>query len=176
MSLVQPFDLFLNPLNHSDLRPAVQTKWKKGPTYSSVDVQSVSAGFVPAGHATVTSGWKPEDWYSRHPPLPAMAVSAEDQVNGMMRLDIIEDVGRMCQQESEPSIGARRDTTKIRTMKRRIIDADNHEFSIFCRDDGTLVHQQCDLVPIGKFRKLCHRHSAIMVVIAQGHVQGRDGT
>ena len=38
-----------------------------------------------------------------------------------------------------------------------------------------LVYQQRDLVPIGEFGILCHRHSAVMVVIAQRHVDGRDG-
>jgi hypothetical protein len=36
-----------------------------------------------------------------------------------------------------------------------------------------MVHQQGDLVPIGQFGILCHRDTAVMVVIAQGHVDWR---
>ena len=93
--------LFLHPVNHGNLRPAVQTKWEEGPTQPSVDVQPVLAGFVPSGHATITARRKPEGGYSRHPPLPAMTVSAEDQVNGVMIFHIVEDVGGMGEQQGK---------------------------------------------------------------------------
>lgn len=122
--------LFLNPLNQSDLRPAVQAKWEERPPQPSIDIQLGSAGLVPTRHATITSRRKPEGRYSRHPPLSAMTVSAEDQVNGMMGFHIVEDVGGMGQQQRKARPGARRDASKIRTMKRRIIDADDHQFSL----------------------------------------------
>ncbi len=59
-------------------------------------------------------------------------------------------------------------------MERWIINANDHQLSPFYGDDSTLVHQQCDLVPIGQFGILCHRHTTVMIVIAQGHVDRRD--
>jgi hypothetical protein len=59
-----------------------------------------------------------------------MTVSAEDQVNGMLIFHILEDVGSMSEQQRKPRFGARRDTSKIGSMERWIIDADNGEFSL----------------------------------------------
>ena len=38
-----------------------------------------------------------------------------------------------------------------------------------------LVHQQRNLVSIGEFGILCYRHTTVMVVITQCHVQRSDG-
>ena len=115
----------LNPFNQGDLGRAVQAKWEEGPPYPPIDIQPVSAGFVPAPYATIASRRKPESGYARHLPLPAVTVPAKDQVDGMMRLDRIEDVRSMCQQHCKSIVGARRDTSKIRAVKRWIIDTDD---------------------------------------------------
>lgn len=89
----------------------------------------MSAGFVPACHAAIAPRREPEGGDARHPPLPAVTVSAKDQVNGMMGLDIIEDVGRMGQHQYKARVGARRDTLKVDAMERGIVDTDDHQLS-----------------------------------------------
>jgi hypothetical protein len=93
-------------------------------------------------------------------------VSAQDQINSVMRLDIVEDIGRMGQEQRKAMAGAGRDTSKVGAMKRRIIDADDCQFSLSGRYDGALIYQQRDLVSVGEFGILCDRHSAVMIVIA----------
>lgn len=121
---------------------------------------------VPTGHPAIASGREPEGGYARNSPLPAVAVSAQDQINSVMRLDIVEDIGRMGQEQRKAMAGAGRDTSKVGAMKRRIIDADDCQFSLSGRYDGALIYQQRDLVSVGEFGILCDRHSAVMIVIA----------
>jgi hypothetical protein len=95
-----------------------------------------------------------------------MTVSAQNQVNGMMRFDVVENVRRMRQQQRKSLVGARRNASKIGSMERGIIDSDDYQLSPSCWDNRTLIHQERDLVPIGQFGILCYRHTAVMVVIA----------
>ena len=55
-----------------------------------------------------------------------MAMSTEDQINTMMIFNIVQDVRGMSQQYRTALFRTRRDTSKVRTMKGRIIDTDNH--------------------------------------------------
>ena len=56
-------------------------------------------GLVPTGHTAIAPRRKPEGGYSRHPPLSAMTVPAENQVNGVMGFHIVEDIGGMGEQQ-----------------------------------------------------------------------------
>lgn len=90
------------------------------------------AGFVPTVHAAIAARRKPKGGDPWHSPLSAMTVSAENQINGMMRFDVVENVRRMRQQHRISLVGARRDASKICSMERGIIDADNHQLSPSC--------------------------------------------
>jgi hypothetical protein len=72
----------------------------------------------------------------------------------------------MGQQQSEATVSARRDASQVGSVQRRVIDADDDQLTLSCRNDGTLIHQQRDLVPIGELGIVFHRHTAVMVVIA----------
>ena len=89
----------------------------------------MSARFVPAFHSTIASGRQPEGGNPRHSPLPSVTVSAQNQVNCMMRVDIVEDVRGMGQQENKAAVGRGGDTSEIGPMKRGIIDADDQQLS-----------------------------------------------
>ena len=84
------------------------------------------AGFVPACHAAIAARREPESGDPWHSPLPTMAMSTEDQINTMMIFNIVQDVRGMSQQYRTALFRTRRDTSKVRTMKGRIIDTDNH--------------------------------------------------
>ena len=53
---------------------------------------------MPACNPAATSRREPEDWNSRYPPLPTVTVPAQDQIDGMVRLNLIEDIRCMGQQ------------------------------------------------------------------------------
>jgi hypothetical protein len=59
-------------------------------------------------------------------------VPAENQINGMMRFDMVEDVRRMGQQQRKTMVRTSGDTSKIGSMQRGIINSDNHQLSPSC--------------------------------------------
>ena len=57
------------------------------------------------------AAWRePECWYAWYAPLASVAMSAENQIDSVVVLQLIEDVRRMGQQESEAVLCARRQT------------------------------------------------------------------
>jgi len=52
--------------------------------------------------------WEPECRYARYAPLASVAMSTEDQVNGVVVFKLIEYVRRMGQQEVETILCSRR--------------------------------------------------------------------
>ena len=61
-----------------------------------------------------------------------MTVSAQNQVDGMMRFHLIEDVRRMGQQEGKATVGTRRDTPKVGSVERGIVNPDNSQLPHAC--------------------------------------------
>lgn len=58
----------------------------------------------------VASGREPERRHAGYAPLPSVAMPAEDQIDGVVVLQLIEDIRRMGQQEREAVLCARRKT------------------------------------------------------------------
>lgn len=58
-------------------------------------------------------------------------------------------------------------TSKIGTVKRRVVHTDDCQLSPSCLDKDALVHQQCDFVTIGEFGVVRHWDAAIVIVVAQ---------
>ena len=58
----------------------------------------------------VASRWKPERGYAGYSPLASVAMSAEDQIDGVVVFQLIEDVRGMGQQEGEAILCAWRKT------------------------------------------------------------------
>lgn len=58
-----------------------------------------------------------------------MAMSTQDQVDGMVLVHLVEDVWRMGEKQGKASICRRRDASKIGAMERRIIDSDDGQFA-----------------------------------------------
>lgn len=122
--------LFLYPLNHGNLRPAVEAKRQERPAQATVDVQPVPTGLVPACDTAIAPRRKPEGGNARYPPLSTVTVPAENQINGMVRFDEIQDVRRMGQQQRNAMVRASRHTPKIGSMQRGIIDPGDHQLSL----------------------------------------------
>ena len=64
---------------------------------------------VPLDPAVASRG-EPERRYAWYAPLASVAMSAENQIDGVVVFQLIEDVRRMGQQESEAVLCARRQT------------------------------------------------------------------
>ena len=56
--------------------------------------------------SAVASWWEPECRHARYAPLASVAMSAEDQVDGVVIFQLIEDVWRMGQQEGKTILRA----------------------------------------------------------------------
>ena len=67
--------------------------------------------------SAVAAGWEPERGDSRDAPLPTMAVPAEDQVDHMMRLHLIENIRGMRQEERKSMVSRWRDAAEVRAMQ-----------------------------------------------------------
>lgn len=123
------FDLFVGPVDDGDFGPAVPTKRQEGPSETAIHVEAMSSVLVSPGNPAPAAWWKPECGHSRNLPLPSMAMSAQDQVDGMVLVHLIEDVWRMGEKQGKAAICRRRDASKIGAMERRIIDSDDGQFA-----------------------------------------------
>jgi len=123
---------------------------------------------------SVAAGREPDRRYARYSPLPSVAMSAEDEIDGVVVFQLIEDIGRMGQQEGEAVWRRRRQAAQIGPMQRGIIDADNRKFAEVCGNEGGLVDQERNLVTIGHVAILIDRDAAIVVMISQGDEDRRN--
>lgn len=82
---------------------------------------------MPACDTAIASRRKPEGRNARYPPLSTVTVPAENQINGMVRFDEIQDIRRMGQQQRKAMVRTSGDTSKIGSMERGIIDPSNHQ-------------------------------------------------
>ena len=60
--------------------------------------------------SAITAWREPECRHTRYAPLASVAMSAEDQIDGMVVFQLIEDVRSMSQQEDEAILCAGRKT------------------------------------------------------------------
>jgi len=97
-------------------------------------------------------------------------MSTEDQVDGVVVFQLIEDVWRMGQQKGETIRRERRQTTQVGPMQGGIVNADNGDFATAYGKVGGLIDQEGDLVAIGKFAILVDRHATVVIMVAQGNV------
>lgn len=72
----------------------------------------------------------------------------------------------MGQQNRVPVWNTMWDAGDIRSMSGRIVESHDTQFPTGQRDDDRLVDQEMQLVAIGEFDKVCHRHATVMIVIA----------
>ena len=114
----------------------------------------------------VASRWEPECRYAWYAPLASVAMSAEDQVDGVVVFQLIEDVWRMGQQEDETIRRERRQTAQVGPMQGGIINADNGDLATTYGKEGGLIDQEGDLVTIGEFAILVDRHAAVMIMVS----------
>ena len=74
----------------------------------------------------------------------------------------------MSEEQRKAVLCRRRNASQIGAVERRIIDADDGQFTGTGRNERALIHEQGDLMPIRQLGILRDRHAAVMVVIAQG--------
>ena len=89
--------LFVYPFNAGDFRRAIQTQGKKRPSKPTIDIQPAARSSVMPLDTSVTPGRKPERRHAGYAPLASVAMPAEDQIDGVVILQLIEDIRRMSQ-------------------------------------------------------------------------------
>ena len=123
---------------------------------------------MPAGDPATAAWRKPEGRDAGNPPLTAMTVTAENQVDSVIVLQHVKDVRRVGQQQRKPVLGRRRNASQIRPMERWIIDADDGQLTASRWDERALIDEQTDLVTIREFRVVGKRDTAVMIMVAEG--------
>jgi hypothetical protein len=103
-----------------------------------------------------------------------MTVTAEDDIRRMMRFQEIEHDWSVCQYHRVTAWNAMRNAIHIGAVGRGIVETHDAQLSVRNRDDDGLIDQEVQFVAIGQFEKLGDRHAAVMVVIAQRHIHGRE--
>jgi hypothetical protein len=122
----------------------------------------------------IAPGRKPERRHAWYTPLASVAMPAEDQIDGVVVLQLIENVRRMGQQERETVVCAWRQTTQVGPMQRGIVDADNGDFATVRGNESGLIDQEGDLVAIGEFTIPIDWHAAVVIVVTQGDKHRRN--
>ena len=117
---------------------------------------------------------KPEGMDRTKAPLPAMAMTAQDDFNGMVGFQEIEHDRSMGQHDRVTAWNTMRDARDIGAMSGRIVESHHTQLSTGKRDDDRLVDQEMQFVAIGELDKVCDRHATVMIVIAKCHTHRRE--
>ena len=111
---------------------------------------------------------QPEGRHQGNPPLPSMAVAGEDQVDGMMSIEMINHVRRVCQQDPKSIWHAGWNTAEVGPMQARVVQADDLQLTRLDGHEGNLIDQKVDFVLIGHLGERWDRDAAEMVMVAEG--------
>ena len=88
---------FIDPFNAGDFRCAIPSQGKKRPSEPTIDIQPAARLSVIPFDPTVASRREPERRHAWYAPLASVTMSAEDQIDGVVVFQLIEDVRRMGQ-------------------------------------------------------------------------------
>jgi hypothetical protein len=103
-----------------------------------------------------------------------MTVPTKDEIDVMVLFELFKDVGGMSQEEGIAVFGTSRKAIQIGSVERRIVDARDRQLPITGRNEYGLIDQECNFVPVGEFREVIDGHTAVMVMVPQGHEHRRD--
>ena len=71
--------------------------------------------------------------------MAAVAMSAENQIHGMVVFQLIEDIRRMGEQDGVAVLCGRRQAAQVGSMQRRVVDADNGDLATVRGQEGGLI-------------------------------------
>ena len=91
--------LFVDPFDAGDFWRAIPPQGKKRPSQSTIDIEPATRRSVMTIDSAVTAWREPECRHAWYPPLAAVAMAAEDQIDGVVVLQLIEDIRSVGQQE-----------------------------------------------------------------------------
>ena len=91
----------MDPFNIGDFRCAIQSQGKNRPSEPTIDIEQATRLSVMSLDPAVASRREPERRHAGYAPLASVAMPAEDQIDGVVVFQLIEDVRRMGQQEGE---------------------------------------------------------------------------
>src|SRR4029453_4131056 len=87
--------LLVGPGDDGDFRAAVPSKRQERPSEATIHIHPVAGAVMLSRDTAATAGRKPEGRNSWDLPLTAVAVTAQNQVDGMLVVQHVEDVGGM---------------------------------------------------------------------------------
>ncbi len=104
-----------------------------------------------------------------------MAVSAQNQIGVMLRFQLVENVRRMREQERKPVRRLCGQAAEVGPVQRGIIHSDEGQFAAVCVDRRRFVDEQRNLMPLRPVAELFDGNAAVVVMVAQRHVDRGDG-
>ena len=96
-----------DPFDAGNFRCAIPSQGKKRPSKSTIDIQPTARRSVMPFDPAIASRREPERRHAGYAPLASVAMPTEDQIDGVVVFQLIEDVWRMGQQENETILCAR---------------------------------------------------------------------
>ena len=99
--------------------------------------------------------------------MPSVAMAAKHQVHSVTRLEQVEHVGSMGEQNCETTLDSRRNAADIGTVRGWVIEADDPQLTTHHGDEDCLVDEQVQLVPVGEVRELADWHATEMIMVAE---------
>ena len=91
-------NLLVGPGDERDFRAAVPSKGQERPSQAAIHIHPVAGIVMPSGDPSATAGRKPEGRNAGNLPLTAVAMTAQYEIDGMVVVEHVEDVGRMSQE------------------------------------------------------------------------------
>src|SRR4026209_3052976 len=85
--------LLVGPGYDGDFRAAVPSKRQERPSEAAIHIHPVAGVVMWSGESAATSGRKPKGRNSGDLPLTAVAVTAQNQVDGMFLVQNVDDAG-----------------------------------------------------------------------------------
>jgi len=97
----------------------------------------------------------------------------EHKVDRVCVVEVVQHVRRVGQQDRKTTWHLRWDAAKIRPVQGRIVHPNDTQFTRFRRDKHGLIDQQRDFMAISHFAVPVYRNAAVMIVVAQCHIDRR---
>ena len=91
--------LFVDPFNAGDLWCAIPSQGKERPPEPTIDIEPAARLSVVTIDSAVTAWREPERRHAGYAPLASVAMPAEDEIDGVVVFQLIEDVRCMGEQD-----------------------------------------------------------------------------
>ena len=160
------------PVDDHDFWRTAQSNRQHRPAEPAIDIELVPVSTMMACRPAAAPVGQPEGVDKREAPLPSMTMAAENEINGVPMIQVVEYIRGVGQQDGKAARRARRDAPEIGAVQGWIVEPDNSQLASLRGNKDHLVDQQVQLVPVRQLAEPVQGDAAVMVMVAQGEVNG----